>query len=240
MQAKKYLPPLPKAFGLEKRMLHMLMFRSDFLKNPGLLSGKMGIILFFAHYYKISSEDIYDRIADELMEQVLEGVHKELPVGLASGLCGVGWGIEYLIQNGLMEGDSIEICDEIDNKIMEKDPRRMKDLSLENGLEGVLHYVLAHIYGAVKGLGKMPFDEVYLADLYCALDAWRKKTGIPDNLAELIDRYLGFYEGGKDVEYKTTILPFIDQVDMDEKNLITYPLGLQNGIAGVLFKSIMK
>ena len=38
----------------------------------------------------------------------------------------------YLIANTFVEGDSLEICEEIDSKIMETDPRRLTDYTLED------------------------------------------------------------------------------------------------------------
>lgn len=230
---------LPIAFRLEERMIHLLMFRGDFLKDNGLFAGKMGLVLFFAYYHKITSGRVYESVADELMEQILETIHKELPIGLGKGLCGIGWGIENLIQNGLMEGDSIEICEEIDRKLMEKDPRRITDLSLENGMEGILHYVLAHIAGVSEGHSIMPFDETYLADLYSALERLRERGNISNRLAELIYDYTCFYTKKEKISYKSVIDPFVELMDINEKKLISCSLGLRNGIAGILFKSLI-
>lgn len=41
----------------------------------------------------------------------------------------------YLIQNKFIEGESVEVCEEIDNKIMETDPRRISDYTLQTGFE---------------------------------------------------------------------------------------------------------
>ena len=55
--------------------------------------------------------------------------------------------MEYLIQNRLVEGDSLEVCKEFDERIVRENVRRMTDLSLETGLEGLLHYITAHLQG---------------------------------------------------------------------------------------------
>lgn len=240
MKNNLYLPSRPVTFNLEQRIINLLMFRANFLKDNGLLSGKMGIVLFFASYHRLCLESIYETIADELMEQVIEAVHKELPVGLGSGLSGIGWGIEFLIQNGLLEGDSIEICEEIDHKIMERDPRRITDFSLETGLEGILHYVLAHINGAIKGHLAMPFDQTYLFDLYSTLNSLSGKEDMNESLIYLMDEYVQFYEGSKSISYNPTIISFISLSNVDEKKLTTYPIGIKDGLVGFLFKSLME
>lgn len=238
MKTETRLPSLPVAFDLKQRMIHLLMFRANFLKNPGLLSGKMGIVLFFAHYHKVSSVDIYESIADELLEQILERVHKELPIGLEAGLSGIGWGMEYLIQNGFIEGNGVDICEEIDHKIMEKDPRRITDFSLETGLEGILHYVLVHIGGAFKNRTVIPFDKTYLDDLYRAVSLLYEKKENSQGLIMLADCYVKFYKEGV-INYKLTLNHFIYEIEVNERKLTTYPVGLKEGITGVLLNLVI-
>ena len=127
--------------SLEQNIIRRLLLQSSMGMDVGLYHGKMGLILFFAYYYKHTSLQIYEDTADDLMTEFNEEIKKQqFPVGFASGLSDIGWGIEYLIQNGFMEDDSLEICEALDKKIMEKDLRRMIDFSL--GLEGIIHSVL--------------------------------------------------------------------------------------------------
>lgn len=230
--------PTSVVFDRNQRMVHALMFNSNFTTDPGLFSGKMGLVLFFANYYRFSKEDIYDSIADELMEQILTGVHKGSSIGFKSGLCGIGWGVEYLIQNGFMEGDSSEICEEIDKKIMEKDPRRITNLSLEEGMEGLLLYVLTHLSGAILNQTPLPFDPVYLNDLYSAVEGLNQKE-VSQNLRELADHYIQFHNNGKTGFRTPELTSFIEATEIDDKKITTCPIGLQNGIAGILLQTII-
>lgn len=228
----------PVVFDRNQRMIHFLMFNSNFTKDLGLFFGKTGLVLFFANYHKFSAEDIYDSIADELMEQVLSGIHKGFPIGFQSGLSGIGWGIEYLIQNGFMEGNGSEICEEIDQQIMEKDPRRITDLSLEEGLEGLLLYVLTHILGAYKTQTSLPFDPAYLNDLYSAVVCLDKKE-INPGLRGLANHYTQFYNNRK-MEFRTPELTsFIDVIKVNDEKITTYPVGLKDGIAGIVLRSVI-
>ena len=150
-------------FSAEQYITNRLLFQSSMERDVGLFYGKMGLVIFFAHYFKYSSLKVFDDTADELMGELNKELFNEaIPVGFAFGLSGIGWGIEYLIQNGFTDDDSLEICKEIDKKIMEKDPRRITNYSLELGLEGILHYVIAHIKGVMAHHSQMPFDEIYL------------------------------------------------------------------------------
>jgi len=113
---------------LLERIARHLMMHASFLPNIGLYHGKMGIVLFFAHYARYTGNPLYEEYAGELMNEVYEGYHPNLPANFEYGLCGIGWGIEYLLQNGFMEGDADEILAEIDAHVMERDLRRITDL----------------------------------------------------------------------------------------------------------------
>ena len=81
-----------------------------------------------------------------LMEDIYNNINEEIPIDFETGLCGIGWGIEYLLQNKLVNGNSDEILAEYrPEKIMERAPLRIYDYSMENGLGGILLYVNARI-----------------------------------------------------------------------------------------------
>ena len=65
------------------------------------------------------------------MNEVFDKIHKKLPVDFGTGLAGIGWAVEYLIQNKTVEDSSLEVCEEIDHMIMKTDPRRLGDLTVE-------------------------------------------------------------------------------------------------------------
>ena len=99
---------------LLRRIANHLILHSIDIEDIGLFHGKMGVVLFFAHYARYTDQAIYDDFAGELLEEISENIPETLPINLETGLCGIGWGIEYLIQNGFMEGDSNEILAGID------------------------------------------------------------------------------------------------------------------------------
>ena len=117
---------------LLRRIANHLILHSIDIEDIGLFHGKMGVVLFFAHYARYTDSAIYDDFAGELLEEICENIPETLPINLETG---------YLIQNGFMEGDSNEILTEIDKKVMERDLRRIKDLSLETGLMGISSYI---------------------------------------------------------------------------------------------------
>jgi hypothetical protein len=127
-----------------------------------LYHGKMGIVLSFAHYARYTGETIYEEFADELLGELINDINDEVPINFENGLCGIGWGIEHLIENGFIKGNSDEILVEIDNKIMEWDISRIKDRSIKSGLAGLYHYVSKRINSTNNHRIVAPFDEKYI------------------------------------------------------------------------------
>ena len=132
-------------FNIVHRIINRLLFQSHFTKDLGLHQGKMGIALFFYHYAKHTGNAVYSDFAGDLIDNIWENLHNRLPDTFESGLTGIAWGIEYMIQNGFVKGDNNKICRHIDKRIMSLDPRRMTAEFIEKELEGFLHYVLIRI-----------------------------------------------------------------------------------------------
>jgi hypothetical protein len=149
-------PLLPRVVG-------HLMLHAGFISDTGLYHGKMGLVLFFVHYGRYTGNSLYDDFAGELLEDICEDIHTEMPTDFENGLCGIGWGIEYLLQNGFMEGDSDEVLSDIDKKIMERDIRRITDMDFRTGLAGISCYIQKRINSPCRSRMEKPFDELYLA-----------------------------------------------------------------------------
>lgn len=109
--------------------------------DPGLLYGKMGMVIFFFHYARFSGQEEYEDIGMKLIESIFENIDRTTPANYASGLAGIGVGIEYLIQNKFIEGDGNEILEEVDGQIFNELIYREKiDCSLKDGLCGLGKY----------------------------------------------------------------------------------------------------
>lgn len=100
-----------------KRIADLLLLNASFTDNPGLLNGKMGIAIFFYHYYRYSGCEIYNEFAGELLDQVYEEINTSTPADFENGLTGIGWGIEYLVRNKFVDADTDEALAEVDNTL---------------------------------------------------------------------------------------------------------------------------
>lgn len=215
-------------FTQEQKMLHHLILHSHDVPTAwGLFDGMTGIMLVLVHYARVHKLPVIEHVSDYLMEQITMNITKTDSVYLGYGMAGIGWGIEYLIQNGYMKGCGVELTREIDERIMEVDIRRMTDESIEKGLIGLFHYVIAHIQGAALQ-GRSAFDSQYLDDWMQMLQ-YRHKHLPQDNRWEEMSKMLIKALNGKCV-YLLDLSQFVKPMKRAPFNL----LGLHNGLAGYM------
>ena len=227
-----------QGFDLERSIIHLLLLHSSLLSDIGLYRGKTGLAIFFMYYYKLTNEILYEDVAGELIDEIEEELHNKLPISFETGLSGIGWGMDYLIQKGFVEGDSKEVCEEIDRKIMETDPRRITDYSFNMGIGGILLYVLNHCKTVFEQHNEMPFDDCYLDDLYIACVNLCSKRELPEETLRLADIYITSYINKKVLDNTEWDITMIMQgiPNLNEKFLSEYPLGWNGGLAGVLLE----
>lgn len=225
-------------FDTEQKIIHHLVMESNLYPETGLFSGKTGIAIFFSHYGRHKQAELYQEIAEELIQDATNAIDHSLSIGIGAGISGIGWGIEYLLQNGFMTGNSLLLCQKIDEKIMEQAPRRITDYSLETGLEGLLHYIIIHLKGCMLQGDGLPFDETYLNDLYGALQERSTKEETTPQTKELIQAYMLFYQDRTIPGYHPAITPFIESAELKNTEIYTYPLGIQKGLAGFLLHQL--
>ncbi|WP_033886511.1 lanthionine synthetase LanC family protein, partial [Bacteroides faecichinchillae] len=130
-----------------QRTARYLMLHSSFTSNIGLFEGKMGIILFFMNYSRYTKCKRYEKFAGELIDEIYAEIHIDCSPNFGNGLAGIGWGMEYLIRNHFVKADPDEVLKALDNQILERDVRRVKDFSMENGLKGIATYVISRCAG---------------------------------------------------------------------------------------------
>lgn len=220
-------------FTEEDKLINHLVLHSIDIPNLGLLYGQMGICLVLACYGKKKKDKQLKKISEFLLNRIFSKLTENCSIAFAHGLSGIGWGVEYLIQNRIMTGNSIDICESIDNKIQQIDLANTDDLSLEAGLEGLLNYVLAHIHGTLET--GCPFKRQFMDALYARLsfllnsDVQKSVT-----LKKLSNTFMNIYVG-ETWEYHPDICEFIiPQIRIDKRFL-----GIRNGVAGLIYKKFI-
>lgn len=183
--------------------IERLVLNVSFLTDLGLFHGKMGHAIFFAHYGRLVNNVSYENFACELIEEVYEEINISLPINMEYGLCGIGWGIEYLVGQGFMEGCTDEILKDIDNLIMERDPRRINDISFRKGIGGILYYVMVRL-SSPRETDSLPLDSLYLESLREVV--LEKDFSKEKSLSFLIDDFIHILEGKKRVKPDLAVL----------------------------------
>jgi len=110
------------------------------------MHGKTGIAIFFFHMTRTTGNKIYKDYAGELIDEIYEEISVSTSWDFENGLAGIGWGIEYLVQNGFIEADTDEVLKEFDNRLFQaliyNTPR---EIGLLDGLVGMGAYFLKRI-----------------------------------------------------------------------------------------------
>lgn len=83
-------------------------------ESPFLKEGLIGNALFFYFIYQECQEEDYREFADGLLDRLVDGLTGYLPLGFEQGLSGIGWGIEYLVQQKLVSDDSGRVLEDFD------------------------------------------------------------------------------------------------------------------------------
>lgn len=216
---------MKKEFNQLEILINRLTLHSlDRPADIGLLYGQMGYVLALAKIAQTQGLPPLDKIADRVCDNVFARAGSLHNISIGNGLAGIGWGVEYLIQEELLDGNGNDYCTEIDNEIMKTDIARISDLSLETGLYGLCLYVMARISGNIKAGLELPFDEAYLNGWGDILQ--RYPESFPGVALSLISkRNMDQIKG-----YRLSLLPLIKSTE----EIPTEDLSLERGIAGYL------
>ncbi|WP_257668508.1 lanthionine synthetase LanC family protein [Parapedobacter tibetensis] len=200
---------------INQRIVNHLLLQGSFMDNVGLFHGKTGVAILFYHYSRYMRNSIYEEFGDELVQQIYDDIDNQMPINLENGLCGIAWGLCYLISSDFVEGDPEEVLSQIDEVIMERSPMRVKDSSIRTGLQGIQMYVRDRIALSIKQETNHPFNPDYLKEMEMA---------------------------AKKVKLKMPPSPF-SEMDFPNKEeqieFLNLPLGLDHGCAGAVLHEIM-
>lgn len=185
-----------------------LLLRSADMQDVGFFHGKTGVVAALYLYADAGGDDVLRDFAWELFQQVYDGVHTEMPLGLERGLAGIGYATAWLCRRGLLEGSLNDTLADIDAKIMEHDPRRLTDMSVRTGVGGLLLYL--RLRQSVEPVAT--FDASYLSELQAVATARGVSCAGPD------------------------LLPLLSAPSFDAAEYVGRPLGIDGGSSYYLLK----
>lgn len=132
-----------------QNLITSLLLNGRLMQNIGLMHGKTGLAVVFYHLARKTGNTAFETFAEELIDDIIPVLSTQLPIDFENGLAGIGWGIEYLIQNHFLEADSDEVLEDFDKQIFLKFLEvPQSNIGLLNGVIGTGHYFLMRIRGA--------------------------------------------------------------------------------------------
>ena len=114
--------------------------------EQGIKHWKMGIAIAFYVRSREKGKPEYEEWGGKIIDEIYNDVSDLTPIVFENGLAGIGWGIEYLVQNHFLEADTGEVLEELDNRLMKfllfKTPSK---IGLSDGILGIGIYFLIRI-----------------------------------------------------------------------------------------------
>jgi len=217
-----------------QKIYNHLLLNVAYIANPGLYSGKTGCLLFFAHYARLFEDDVNNEIVSEIIDDIFASAGNLSSLNIPDGVCGIGWGVEYILQNQLMEGDSDEILADLDKMIYS---RGIKTIVSQADFIGVLKYIAIRLTSSCGENKNIPFPHNYLLELYqAAKDPEKMPDFAVNNDVDIIKKVL---EKGRYRRKPLGLSPeMTGQVSLDKFPLV--PLGLHNGLSGLGIKLMLE
>jgi len=111
---------------------------SALVPETGLLTGKIGIAILLYHYARYRNDMKIKECVENLMNIAVHEISLEAGKDFESGLCGIAWGIDYLMKQGFVEADE-DIFDEIDIALLQENIEELNTCDLETESETLLY-----------------------------------------------------------------------------------------------------
>ena len=181
---------------------------ADFTKDFAIFDGNCGKLLVCMLWTKWQKSEFFEKLSCSLYEKIINHVTTFTGVNMSNGLLSLGWTIEFLNQNKLINCNTNEVLRDIDEKVLTLNCKRIKDTSLGSGVRGIIAYVYARILGCRQSCTSSPFDDKFVNDLLeiaenLAIDA-KYQLGLCELECDFIKQCkqpVDYHLGKKDVEY---------------------------------------
>ena len=73
--------------------------------------------MFYYIYSRFANEPLYKEFGDDLLDDISKQRLNNDQISFENGLCGIGWGIEFLIRNNFITGNTNVILEDFDKVI---------------------------------------------------------------------------------------------------------------------------
>ena len=176
-------------FCMEKRWIDIVHHHVTSIPLKGLFHGQMGLIVFFYHYGIIKNVS-YRQTAERLLDSLMCLMVANITDNYSEGLAGIGTAVEYLLQNGFVEGNADEILSEVDRRLIASVSLVSEgEWDLATGLCGWLRYFRFRLQKS-----SIVDEQIYLLNketLFYGLCCLKKVTNISESVVDEIVSELG-------------------------------------------------
>ena len=206
--------------ALYNDLIRKLLFDTYSCTDISLYAGKMGISIFFYRYANKYKEDIYQRFAEMLLDEVSEDLGDSLSIDFETGLAGIGWGIDFLVYNNFVEGNVDDILQMIDYQIISN---LSQDVSIQNMMK-MSQYIICRLNNTKSNKIKKEYSSILqsylnefrnnsdikqIEDYFFNIDSYNREkvlNKIPGNIIELRNNNLGLSDGLAGYLYKKLLV----------------------------------
>jgi hypothetical protein len=118
-----------------KKEIEKLILLND--NNFGLLYGQTGLCIIYFLLSDLFPDTDFSERANHLLNKISDNISIVEQLDFENGLAGIGWGIEWMVQNGYIQADTNEVLEDLDDELYKtvtclKSP----NISLKNGTIG--------------------------------------------------------------------------------------------------------
>jgi hypothetical protein len=137
---------------------------SNRIEGIGLYNGLMGICICYYILFDITQKNKYRKLAKGLLDRIQGSIPTIEDFGFGEGLAGIGWGVEWLVQNNFVKANTDEVLEELDDDLYAKVLySKHTDLSISSGSTGQALYFLSRIQA--KNHNRLKYK--YVCNLEC-------------------------------------------------------------------------
>lgn len=138
--------------------------QSDNTSDIGIYQGVMGKVIFLCNAFQLSNEKALDDHATNLFAEIEKTIKDCYCWNFKNGLSGIGWGVIYLETHNYIDGIE-DLLNFIDQRIKCFNVKRISDDSFDEGIGGILCYVVTRIGYCNRNNFPIPFDELFIDEL---------------------------------------------------------------------------
>jgi hypothetical protein len=224
-------------------LVQYLMLNND-NGDLGLFHGKMGLAVALCEYSSYTGNPLFMDVVCDWIDDIIDQVHAALPVDMEMGLCGIGVGFDYLAAHDCIAGDINLILSDFDRVIMERDVRRINDVSFAKGIAGIAYYAVRRLSSETTDGYAVSLDSIYLLELKQRIEVLIADNKLANSSLEwtICDAYLRCVNAKESQCHPAIALPGLTTLfkgissAIKTRRLGRYPKGLDGGIAGTLLQ----